>query len=147
MHKFLLFFMVSFYVCAYAGGFGFAEEGNSKQMFCLPISVAGGSQVFIEGEYTGGGFIKTAVIFAGTKRKNIFFEVNGAVVKDKKNRRTIDGRQYGTDFYGWKIEIVDNGFCLHPFWNKGKSTTDPIIFYFNAAAQMFEKFSIPKSDL
>ena len=147
MHKSFLFFMVSFYVCAYAGGFGFAEEGNSKNTFCLPIPVAGDSQVFIKGEYTTGGFIKTAVIFTGTKRKDIFFEVKGAIVKDKKNRRTIDGRQYGTDFYGWKIEIVDNGFYLHPFWNNGKSTTDPIIFYFNAAARIFEKFSIPESEL
>ena len=147
MHKSFLFFIVCFYVCTYVSSSGFAEEENTKNAFCLPIPVAGDPQVFIEGEYTDDGFIKTAVIFAGTKRKNIFFEVNGAVVKDKKNRRTIDGRQYGTDFYGWKIEIVDNGFCLHPFWNKGKSTTDPIIFYFNTADQMFEKFSVPESDL
>jgi len=147
MHKSFLFFIVCFYVCTYVSPSGFAEEGNTKNAFCLPIPVADNSQFFIEGEYTDDGFIKTAVIFNRTKRKDIFFEVKDTIVKDKKNRRTIDGKQYGRGFYGWKIEIVDNGFYLHPFWDKGKSTTEPIIYYFNAADRMFEKFSIPESEL
>lgn len=112
----------------------------------LPITVKTDVSCFLQGEYTEDGFIKTAVIFKDGEKPVIFFEIKDTVITDTKTRSVIDGKRFGDDFYAWKIEIVENGFYLHPFWNKGKSTTDPIIFYFNEKSGMFEKFTVPKSE-
>lgn len=119
---------------------------DMKNITRVPIDIRTNAHCFVQGEFTENGFIKTAVIFKDEKKPIIFFEIKGTVITDIKNHSLIDGKQYGEDFYAWKIEVVENGFYLHPFWNKGKSTTDPIIFYFNEKRGMFEKFRVPVSE-
>lgn len=112
----------------------------------VPINIKTDLCCFVQGEYTEEGFIKTAVIFKDGKKPVVFFEIKNTVIRDIKNHSVINGKQYGEYFYAWKIEIVENGFYLHPFWNKGKSTTDPIIFYFNEKSGKFERFTVPKAE-
>jgi len=145
MRNYVLYILFLFFLFAACN----KKEGktiDTKGLPCIVINVKTGSCCFVKGDFTADGFIKTATIFKDEKKPVVFFEIKDTVIIDRKNHSVIDGKQYGEDFYAWKIEVVENGFYLHPFWNKGQSTTDPIIFYFNEKHNMFEKFTISKSE-
>jgi predicted RNA methylase len=97
-------------------------------------------------EYLTDKYIKKAIIIdSNDMNKNVYFKIDNSKIEDKNGNIIINGENYGQIFYAWKIEVNENGFYIHPYWNYGKSTTDPIEFNYNEQNDSFEEFKIDKS--
>ena len=122
------------------------SQNEIETMKRIEMTTSTGETFYLIEEYIRDDFLKRAVIFTDNNNIKVYFTVNNKSVSDQNGTVIIDGSNYGEDFYAWKIEIVKNGFYFHPFWNNGKSTTDPIMYTFDSALQEFVKFKIDESE-